>query len=54
MPDPVSLDNPTQRVIIDQGQWLRPERLWCSANADCPFFLEDGRRHLLLGDMIEV
>lgn len=44
---------PVRRQITEQGEWLRP-----SAYGDAPYpitrrLIEDGRRHLLLGGLIE-
>ncbi len=47
------LDNPTQRMIIDQGQWLRPNAYGAQPTPITRLLIEDGRRHLLLGDIIK-
>ena len=47
------LDNKTKHTIIDQGHWLRPSAYASDPTPITRLLIEDGRRHLLLGDMIK-
>ncbi|NBT96655.1 MAG: alpha/beta fold hydrolase [Methylocystaceae bacterium] len=47
------LDSASQRTIIDQGQWLRPSAYAPEPTPITRLLIEDGRRHLLLGNVIK-
>ena len=47
------LDASTQRIILDKGQWLRPSDYASEPTPITHLLIEDGRRHLLFGDIIK-
>jgi pimeloyl-ACP methyl ester carboxylesterase len=48
------LDFEVQRQILEKGEWLRPSLYDCDPYPIMRTLIEDGRKHLLLGDVIAV